>query len=141
MPTFEPIFLTVDEVVEIHHDQIDLYGGSHGLRDRGVLESAVATPAATFGGEYLHASIPQIAAAYLYHLCQGHAFIDGNKRVGTEAAITFLGMNDWELTLEPDELTALVLGVASGVVTKAKLTSTFEDRCRPLSPIGDQPSR
>jgi len=97
---------------KIHRDQIDLYGGSHGLSDRGVLESAAATPAATFDGEYLHSSIPDIAAAYSFHLCPGHAFIDGNKRVGIEAAIVFVGMNDWELTFEPGELTDLVLGVA-----------------------------
>ena len=134
MQSFDPVFLHIDEIIEIHRDQIDRYGGSHGLRDRGVLESAAAAPEATFGGEYLHRSIPDIAAAYLFHLCQGHAFIDGNKRVGTEAAIVSLGMNDWELTFEPGELTDLVLGVASGVISKAKLTSIFEERCRPFSP-------
>ena len=74
------------------------------MRDAGALESAVATPAATFGGEFLHGSIPAMAAAYLFHLCQNHLFIDGNKRVGANAAITFLLINDWEPTFEEDEL-------------------------------------
>src|SRR6266513_2485048 len=88
-------------------------------RDSAGLESAVATPQATLGGEFLHTSIPAMAAAYLFHLCQNHAFVDGNKRVGANAAITFLLMNDWELSFEPDELADLVLSVASGVVDKA----------------------
>jgi death-on-curing protein len=64
----EPIFLTLDDVLEIHEQQIELYGGSHGLRDPGALESAVATPQATFGGEYLHGSLYLMAAAYLFHI-------------------------------------------------------------------------
>lgn len=93
----EPSFLTLDEVLEIHEEQIERYGGSSGLRHVGGLESAVATPQAAFSGEFLHASIPAIAAAYPpYHLCQNHPFIDGNKRVGANAAITFLLINDWE---------------------------------------------
>lgn len=129
----EPVFLTLDEVIEIHEQQIELYGGSHGLRDPAALESAVATPQATFGGELLHASIPAIAAAYLFHLCQNHAFIDGNKRVGANAAITFLLMNDWEPTFDPEELVDLVLAVASSKVQKPELTAIFQSRSRPIS--------
>ena len=83
----EPLFLTVDEVLEIHEEQIERYGGSSGLRDAAALESAVATPQATFGGEFLHTSIPAMAAAYLYHLCQNHPFTDGKKRVGANGRI------------------------------------------------------
>ena len=86
----EPLFLTVDEVLEIHSQQIELYGGSEGIRDFAPLESAIATPQATFNGEFLHPDIPAMAAAYLFHLCQNHAFVDGNKRVAANAAITFL---------------------------------------------------
>ncbi len=71
-----------------------------------------------------------MAAAYLFHICQNHAFIDGNKLVGANAAITFLLMNDWEPEFEPDELADLVLSVASGVVYKAALTALFELHCR-----------
>jgi death-on-curing protein len=127
----DPLFLTLDEVLEIHDQQIDRYGGSAGLRDAAGLESAVATPQATFGGEYLHATIPAMAAAYLFHLCQNHAFIDGNKRVGANAAITFLLMNGYEPTFSEPEFVDLVLAVASGVLAKAKLTGIFEARCKP----------
>ncbi len=130
----DPVFLTLERIIKIHEQQIDLYGGSHGLRDRGVLESAAAAPAATFGGEYLHTSMPEIAAAYLFNLCQAHAFIDGNKRVAANAALAFLLINHWDLEMSEDELVNLVLGVASGVTTKAKLTTVFEERCRPISP-------
>jgi death-on-curing protein len=85
----EPRFLTLDEVLEMHEQQIDMYGGSHGLRDAGALESAIAVPRSTFGGECLHPTIWMMAGAYLYHLVQNHAFIDGNKRIGANAAITF----------------------------------------------------
>jgi len=127
----EPVFLSLDEVLEIHEQQIERYGGSPGLRDAAGLESAVATPQATFGGEFLHASIPAMAAAYLYHLCQNHPFIDGNKRVGANGAITFLLMNDWEPAFDEEELVALVLSVASGRLLKPELITIFESRCCP----------
>jgi len=126
----DPVFLSLDEVLEIHEQQVELYGGSHGIRDTGGLESAVATPQATFGGEFLHPSIPAMAAAYLFHLCQNHPFLDGNKRVGANAAITFLLMNDWEPLFAEEELVDLVLAVASGVTAKPALTEIFESRCR-----------
>jgi death-on-curing protein len=85
----EPIFLTLDEVLEIHEQQIELYGGSHGVRDMNLLESALGVPQATFGGEYLHPTVGAMAAAYLFHITQNHPFFDGNKRTGANAAITF----------------------------------------------------
>lgn len=127
----DPVFLSLDEVLEIHEQQIERYGGSAGIRDPAGLESAVATPQATFGGEFLHPSIPAMAAAYLFHLCQNHAFIDGNKRVGANAAITFLLMNDWDATFGEEELVDLVLSVASGRLGKEALTQIFESRCKP----------
>lgn len=74
-----------------------------------------------------------MAAAYLFHICQNHAFVDGNKRTGANAAITFLLINDWELDFSEDELVDLVLSVASGTASKSALTETFEARCRPAS--------
>jgi len=127
----EPLFLALDEVLEIHAQQIELYGGSDGIRDPGALESAVATPEATFDGQLLHPTIPAIAAAYLFHICQNHAFLDGNKRTGANAAITFLLMNGWELDFSEDELVDLVLSVASGAVSKSTLTEVFGAHCRP----------
>jgi death-on-curing protein len=126
----EPIFLTLDEVLEIHEQQIELYGGSYGLRDPGALESAVATPQATFGGEYLHTTIAEMAAAYLFHLAQNHPFIDGNKRVGANAAITFLLMNDVELTFSENALVELVLGVAQGQISKSQVAAFLVENSR-----------
>jgi len=74
-----------------------------------------------------------MAAAYLFHLCQNHPFVDGNKRTGANAAITFLLINDWELDLSEDELVDLVLAVASGKMSKSALTETFHTRCHPAS--------
>jgi death-on-curing protein len=129
----DPIFLSLDDVLEIHQQQIERYGGSSGIRDADGLQSAIATPQATFDGEYLHDSIPAMAAAYLFHICQNHAFIDGNKRAGANAAITFLLMNDWMPTFDETELVDLVLAVASGEIAKPSLIRTFESRCRPIS--------
>jgi death on curing protein len=129
----EPLFLTLDEVLEIHAQQIGLYGGSEGVRDRAGLESAIATPGATYGGEFLHRSIPAMAAAYLFHISQNHPFLDGNKRTGANAAVTFLLINEWDLDVTEDELVDLVLSVASGTMSKQALTKTFETCCRRAS--------
>jgi death-on-curing protein len=129
----DPVFLALDEVLEIHEQQIGMYGGSYGLRDPGALESAVAVPQSTFGGEYLHPTMHAMAAAYLFHLVQNHAFIDGNKRVGANAAITFLLMNDIEPTFNEGKLVELVLGVAQGQVSKEKVTEFFASHCRPTA--------
>jgi len=126
----QPAFLSLDEVLEIHAQHIQLYGGSQGLRDAAALESAVATPQATFDCEFLHTSIPAMAAAYLYHLCQNHPFIDGNKRAGANASIVFLLMNDWEPTFDEEELAELVLSVASSRLAKPALIAIFEAKCR-----------
>jgi death-on-curing protein len=117
----KPIFLTLDEVLALHADQIARYGGSAGMRDVGLVESPIAMPKATFGGEFLHSTIPEMAAAYLFHLVQNHAFVDGNKRIGLMAAIAFLGLNGLSLQASEDEIVDLVLGVASGDRTKAEV--------------------
>ena len=114
-------FLGLDEVVALHADQIARYGGSAGVRDLGLLESAVATPESTFGGGYLHGTLPEMAAAYLFHLAQNHAFVDGNKRVAAAAMIMFVYLNDRELECDEDELVELTVGVASGKKTKAEI--------------------
>jgi death-on-curing protein len=115
----EPIFLTLDEVVAIHRDQIECYGGSLGVRDWGLLKSAVATPAATFGGQYLHTDLCEMAAAYLFHLVQNHPFVDGNKRVGAASGDVFLTMNNRQLTADEDEFADMVIAVARGEMSKS----------------------
>lgn len=123
----DPHFLTLDEVLALHEDQIRRYGGSHGLRDPGLLSSAVGTPRATFGGTLLHESLFEMAAAYLYHLARNHPFVDGNKRTALAAALAFLWLNDHELEAGEDELTELVLGVAAGSVSKAQVAVFLEE--------------
>ncbi len=76
--TEEPEFLPLDEILEIHDDQIQHYGGDVGIRDRGLLESAVAMPQQSFGGQYLHRDIFEMAAAYAFHVAESQAFVDGN---------------------------------------------------------------
>lgn len=78
------IFLTTDEVLEIHQDQLERYGGEAGLLNRDQLESAVAQPQVTFEGHFLYGDVYEMAAVYLFHFVQNHAFVDGNKRVGLE---------------------------------------------------------
>jgi death-on-curing protein len=114
-------FLGLDEVLALHVDQIEIYGGKEGVRDLGLLESAVAVAEASFGGDYLHATLPEMAAAYLFHIAQNHAFIDGNKRVAAAAMFMFLYLNDLELGCSEDELVELTLGVARGETTKAEV--------------------
>ena len=89
----EPLFLTFAEIIEIHDYQIEHFGGGEGLRDIELLKSAIGMPSAIFGGEYLHPTILEMAAAYLYHLVENHPFVDGNKRVGAMAALIFLDLN------------------------------------------------
>jgi death-on-curing protein len=122
-----PTFLTLDEVLEIHTDQIARYGGLAGLRDAGLLQSALAQPQATFGGQFLHTDLFEMAAAYLFHAVQNHPFIDGNKRVGAVAALVFLQLNDCDVKLTNPELESLVLSVAQGQTEKAAIAQYFRD--------------
>lgn len=122
----DPTFLTLDEVLALHQDQIDRYGGTAGIRDLGLLESALGTVSATFGGQFLHQSLFKMAAAYVYHIAQNHPFLDGNKRVSLAAGLMFLWMNDVEIDAEEDELTDLVLGVAEGRVSKPEVAVFFQ---------------
>jgi death-on-curing protein len=115
-----PRFLGLDEVLAIHADQIRRYGGSRGVRDMGLLSSALAMPRASFGGAYLHTSLAEMAAAYLFHLARNHPFVDGNKRAALAAALAFLWLNDHRLEADDDELTDLVMGIAAGQRTKAE---------------------
>jgi death-on-curing protein len=123
------LFLTVDDIIESHQNQIDTYGGSYGIRDIGLLESAIGQPEASFGGEYLHADIFEMAAAYIYHLVMNHPFVDGNKRVGLEAALIFLEINNENLKASDEELVDLVLKTTAGQVGKREIAEFFRFHC------------
>ena len=106
-------FLSLDESLEIHRDQVDRYGGRRGVRDLGGLQSALAMPEAGIGGEYCHGDIVEMAAAYLFHIVRNHPFIDGNKRVGAMAAFAFLRINGWQLRAPHSTFEELILAIAA----------------------------
>lgn len=114
-------FLHLTEVLEIHHDQISRYGGLHGVLNIGLLESAVAQPKAQFHGDYLHADIPRMAAAYAYHLCLNHPFYDGNKRTALVSMLLFLKINHIDINFTPLEAEKFILQIAQKQITKAEL--------------------
>jgi death-on-curing protein len=122
-----PEFLSLAEVLEIHRDQIDRYGGSPGIRDMGLLLSALAVPAVTFGGSFLHADLFEMAAAYLFHIVRNHPFIDGNKRTGAVAALVFFSLNDIEIEADEDSFEKMVLAVAADKADKRAVTEFFRE--------------
>lgn len=121
-----PIFLTKSQVLFIHQDLVEEFGGSHGLRDEGLLASAIEMPQAGFGDEYFHKSIFEMAAAYLFHLVKNHPFIDGNKRIGLACADIFLSMNGIELTITEDEAYEFTLRVAAEGAEKTEIALFFQ---------------
>ena len=120
-----PVFLGLDEVIEIHNDQIKRYGGLPGIRDIDLLKSAIAMPAIGFGGDYLNTDVYEMASAYLFHIVQNHPFIDGNKRTGAVASVVFLMMNGIELHVDEDSFEKIVLSVAEGKSHKAAVARFF----------------
>lgn len=122
----DPVFLTLDEVLALHQDQIRRYGGTLGVRDLDLLSSALGAVSASFGGRFLHGSLFEMAAAYVFHIASNHPFLDGKKRTALAAALIFLWMNDLEIEAEEDELTDLVLGVAEGRASKAEVAVFFQ---------------
>jgi death-on-curing protein len=126
----DPTFLTLDEVIEIHRDMIERYGGSPGIRDQGLLESAVAMPQAGFGEQYLHSTVFEMAAAYLFHIVNNHAFVDGNKRTGAMAAFTFLQLNQISLSAGELKFERLVRETAEGKVGKERIAEFFQNNSK-----------
>ena len=126
----DPKFLTLDDALEVHRDQIERYGGTLGVRDNGLLESALAAPQSGFGGHYLHADLFEMASAYLFHLVQNHPFLDGNKRVGAAAALTFLVMNGIETKIPNRALVQMVLSVAQGRMEKTAIADFFRQNAK-----------
>ena len=122
----EPLFLTFAEIIEIHDYQISHFGGSDGLRSTEMLKSAIGMPSSTFSSEYLHPTIPEMAAAYLFHLVENHPFLDGNKRVGAMASLVFLDLNGYEFDATDEEFTDLVMRVASGKMLKSEVVLFFQ---------------
>ena len=118
--------LTVEIVREIHQSAIRDFGGSDGIRENALLESAVAAPQATFGGKAIYASLTEIAAAYLYYLCKNHPFLDGNKRTALGACLVFLRLNGVETKPDGPEWEKLVLDVAASRIDREETTKRLE---------------
>jgi death-on-curing protein len=125
--SLEPIFLSIENILSIHTRMISDFGGMPGVADQGLLESAVSMPAAGFGGELLHESLPAMAAAYLFHICKNHPFFDGNKRVAVVASEIFLNINGMQLDVDNEELKQLCLGVAAGEISKDQAVVFFKE--------------
>lgn len=125
-----PNFPTLEDILESHAGQIANYGGRDGIRDLGLLESALAQPQTVFAGQYLHGDLYEMAAAYLFHIVRNHPFIDGNKRLGLEAALLFLELNGQSVETESDRLVELVLRTAQSQSTKQELAEFFRTHSR-----------
>jgi death-on-curing protein len=122
--------LTVEIVREIHAEAIALFGGSDGVREIALLESAVAAPQASIGGKSPYADLPEVAAAYLYYLCRNHPFIDGNKRAALGACIVFLRLNGVDPSADGPAWEELTMAVAASTIDRDEATA----RLRKLLP-------
>ncbi len=114
-------FLTLEEVLALHQFQLEQFGGADGIRDQALLESAIAQPQTSFGGEFLHADLFEMAAAYLFHIVNNHAFVDGNKRTGLLAALVFLDLNGIVINRGTSELFDVTITTAEGTLEKSAI--------------------
>ena len=119
-------FLSVDDVLAIHEDTIGNKGGLSGVRDLGLLVSAVMMPQQRFAGDYLHDGLAAMATAYLYHIAQNHAFHDDNKRAAVMSALIFLDVNGVTCLPKSEELERMTISIASSETNKDQLTSWMQ---------------
>ncbi|MDP7008802.1 MAG: type II toxin-antitoxin system death-on-curing family toxin [Phycisphaerales bacterium] len=120
-------FFTDDEVIAFHQTQISLHGGEPSVRDLGLLSSAVAMPMQMLNGEFVHTSIFEMAAAYLFHICNDHPFVDGNKCTAIMTALVFLKLNGIQCTLTENQVFELTIEVACGQLTKSDISKSFKN--------------
>ncbi|WP_017316445.1 type II toxin-antitoxin system death-on-curing family toxin [Mastigocladopsis repens] len=129
--------LTIEEVLQIYHRIIEQSGGSAGISNLGGLESAIAQPQMTFGGEELYPTIVEKASALGFSLIKNHPFIDGNKRIGHAAMEVFLVLNGYEIDAGVDEQEQVILQVASGELGRDELTQWLRSRIIPIPGFTD----
>ena len=132
MSDLDPEFLELEDVFELHADSIARYGGDMGVRDRGLIDAAVAVPRQSFGGEYLHKTLFEMAAAYAFHLAESQGFVDGNKRAGLAAATAFLAMNGYDLIEQEDRLYTAMIAISARTLDKRGLARVFEECSQPI---------
>jgi death-on-curing protein len=114
-------YLTVDQILRIHARQIEAFGGDPGVRDLGMVDSAVAQPRAGFGGRSLYPTLEEKAAALAFSLVMNHPFVDGNKRTGAAALLMFLGRNGYTIDAPEEEFESVILRVAAGKLSREGL--------------------
>ena len=122
----EPEFLTLADVLTIHDEQLEAYGGISGIRDEGLLESAVMTAQASFGGEYLHADLFEMAAAYAFHIAENQPFLDGNKRTALVSALVFLDINGFVVLDAEMKLYDAMTAIANRQMNKYDLAELLQ---------------
>lgn len=120
--------LSLEEVTELHRLVVDASGGSHGIRDQGALEAAIAQPLLSFGGQDLYPTLIEKAAAMGSSLVQNHPFIDGNKRIGHAALEAMLMLNGFQLDAPVDEQESMILGLAAGKIDRETFTDWVKRR-------------
>ncbi|SDN84096.1 type II toxin-antitoxin system death-on-curing family toxin [Afipia sp. GAS231] len=121
----EPIWLDVEILIDLHAEQLALFGGPDGIRDQGMLESALGRPINKF--TYGETDLAALAAAYVFGIARNHPFVDGNKRAAFGSLIVFLGLNDIDFLVPPENATAMILAVAAGEVNEEGLTRWIRD--------------
>jgi death-on-curing protein len=124
-------FLTLADVLELHDMQLERYGGATGIRAPDLLESAIMTPQASFGGQYVHNGIFEMAAAYAFHIAENQPFVDGNKRTALASALVFLDWHQIETEDSGDELYNAMIGLAQKKLDKAGLAKLFQKLAKP----------
>lgn len=123
----EPLFLTLEDVLLIHDEQLEAHGGLKGIRDEHLLDSAAMTPQATFGGEYLHTNVFQMAAAYAFHIAENQPFLDGNKRTALVSALVFLDINGFEILDVEMRLYDAMIAIAKKEMDKFDLAKLLKE--------------
>lgn len=119
-------FISLSMVIRIHDDLIAQFGGAAGIRDIALLDSALHMPSAQFGGVFLHPTICEMAAAYGFHICKNHPFLDGNKRTADAIMLLFLRLNGFHLSANDQVHYAVMMAVANGEMTKQQLAAWLE---------------
>jgi death-on-curing protein len=126
-------FIPAEIVPIIHADLLQRYGGCPGIRDPKLLDSALAQPQMTAGGKFLHKTLFDKAAAYGFHICRNHPFVDGNKRVAFVLMNIFLQKNGWEITASEEEAYSMMMGLANGKMSKPHLARWLKEHSAKLS--------
>ena len=130
----EPEWLEIGIVLDFHAEQLALFGGAEGIRDLGLLESALARPINKLA--YGESNLANLAAAHGFGIARNHPFVDGNKRTALASMIVFLGLNGFDLDAPPEQATAIILGLAAGEISEKALAGWVADHIKPLDAPG-----